>query len=36
MKEILFYKSKSQRSFIEEFLDTLSNKEVEKVLWYLS
>ena len=33
MKEILFYKSKSQRSFIEEFLDTLSNKEVEKVLW---
>ena len=33
MKEILFYKSKSQRNFIEEFLDTLSDKEVEKVLW---
>ena len=35
MKEILFYKDKSHRSTIEDFLDSLNDKEVEKVLWVL-
>jgi phage-related protein len=35
MKEILFYKSKSGKSPIEAFLETLSLKEVEKVTWVL-
>ena len=33
MKEILFYKNNSNRNTIEEFLNTLNDKEVEKVLW---
>lgn len=33
MKEIIFYKDKSRRSTIEDFLDSLNDKEVEKVLW---
>ena len=35
MKEILFYKNKSGKSPIEVFLDSLSFKEVEKVIWVL-
>ena len=35
MKEILFYKNKSGKSPIEVFLDSLSQKEVEKVTWVL-
>ena len=35
MKEILFYKNKSGKSPIEVFLDSLSLKEVEKVIWVL-
>lgn len=35
MKEIIFYKFKSGKSPIEEFLDTLSSKEAQKVVWVL-
>ena len=35
MKELIFYKLKSRKSPIEEFLDSLSTKEVQKVLWVL-
>lgn len=35
MKEIVFYKTQSGRSPIEEFIDTLSSKEAQKVLWVL-
>ena len=35
MKEIVFYKLKSGKSPIEEFLDTLSSKEAQKVIWVL-
>lgn len=35
MKDIIFYKLKSGRSPIEEFLDTLSSKEAQKVVWVL-
>lgn len=35
MKEIIFYKLKSGKSPIEEFLDTLSSKEAQKVVWVL-
>jgi phage-related protein len=34
MKQIIFYKL-STKSPIEDFLDSLSNKEVQKVLWVL-
>jgi len=33
MKKIVFYKNKFNRSPIEDLLDILSAKEVEKVLW---
>lgn len=33
MKKILFFKTKEGKSPIENFLDSLSTKEVEKVLW---
>lgn len=35
MKEIIFYRLKSGKSPIEEFLDTLSGKEAQKVVWVL-
>jgi len=34
-KEILFYKKSNNKCPIEEFLDTLSEKDLEKVLWVL-
>jgi len=36
MKEIKFYKLPSGKSPIEEFLDSLSAKEAQKVIWVLS
>mgnify|MGYP005989316709 CR=1 FL=1 len=35
MKEIKFYKTASGKSPIEDFLDSLSSKEVKKVIWVL-
>lgn len=35
-REIKFYKSPSGKSPIEEFLDSLSAKEAQKVVWVLS
>ncbi|WP_345980873.1 type II toxin-antitoxin system RelE/ParE family toxin [Sulfurimonas sp. HSL3-2] len=35
MKEIIFYKLSSGKSPIEEFLDGLSAKEAQKVVWVL-
>jgi hypothetical protein len=34
-KEILFYKKLNNECPIEEFLDTLSEKDLKKVLWVL-
>ena len=36
MKEIKFYKTSSGKSPIEEFLDSLSSKEAQKVIWVLN
>jgi phage-related protein len=36
MKEIIFYKLASGKSPIEDFLDSLSSKEAQKVVWVLS
>jgi phage-related protein len=36
MKEIKFYKTLSGKSPIEDFLDSLSSKEAQKVTWVLS
>ncbi len=36
MKEIVFYKTSSGKSPIEDFLDSLSSKEAQKVVWVLS
>jgi len=36
MKEIKFYKTSSGKSPIEDFLDSLSAKEAQKVTWILS
>jgi len=36
MKEIKFYKTSSGKSPIEDFLDSLSAKEAQKVIWVLS
>ena len=36
MKEIKFYKLPSGRSPIEDFLDSLSSKEAQKVVWVLN
>ena len=36
MKEIKFYKLPSGRSPIEDFLDSLSSKEAQKVAWVLN
>ena len=35
MKEIVFYKLPSGKSPIEDFLDSLSSKEAQKVVWVL-
>jgi len=35
MREIHFYRTKSGKCPVEEFFDTLSDKQVEKVLWVL-
>lgn len=35
MKEIIFYRLRSGKSPIEEFLDTLSSKEAQEVVWVL-
>ena len=36
MKEIIFYKLPSGKSPIEDFLDSLSSKETQKVVWVLN
>ena len=36
MKEIRFYKLLSGKSPIEDFLDSLSSKEAQKIAWVLS
>ncbi len=36
MKEIKFYKTLSGKSPIEDFLDSLSSKEAQKITWVLS
>lgn len=35
MKEIIFYRTKSDQCPVEDFLNTLSTKQVEKILWVL-
>ena len=35
MREILFFRTGSGKSPVEEFLDSLSAKDVQKVLWVL-
>ncbi len=35
MKEIIFYRTENGRCPVEEYLDTLSNKQVEKVFFVL-
>ncbi|MFB2771524.1 type II toxin-antitoxin system RelE/ParE family toxin [Pelatocladus sp. BLCC-F211] len=35
MREIIFYRTDSERCPIEEFLDSLSGKQAQKVLWVL-
>ncbi len=35
MREIIFYKKSNGNIPVEEFLDSLSDKQVEKVLWIL-
>src|SRR3989304_3051327 len=35
MREIEFYRTASGRCPLEEFLDTLSDKQAEKILWVL-
>lgn len=35
MREIIFYRTTSGRCPVEEFLDSLSDKHVEKILWVL-
>ncbi len=35
MREILFYRTGSNKCPVEDFLDTLSDREVKKVLWVL-
>jgi phage-related protein len=35
MREIHFYRKKSGKCPVEEFFDTLSDKQVEKILWVL-
>lgn len=35
MREIIFYKTTSNKIPVEEFLESLSDKQAEKVLWVL-
>ena len=35
VREIIFYKKTNDKSPIEDFLDTLSSKQAQKVLWVL-
>ena len=35
MREIIFYRTENDQCPVEEFLDTLSDKQVEKILWVL-
>jgi phage-related protein len=35
MREIVFFKTRAGKSPVEDYLDTLSEKEVQKVLWVL-
>ncbi|NJM73208.1 MAG: type II toxin-antitoxin system RelE/ParE family toxin [Scytonema sp. RU_4_4] len=35
MREVVFYRTDSERCPIEEFLDSLSGKQAQKVLWVL-
>lgn len=35
MREIIFYRSESGRSPVEEFLDSLTGKEAQRVTWVL-
>ena len=36
VREVIFYKTASNRSPIEEFLDTLSPRQAQKVAWVLN
>ena len=36
MKEINFYRSESEKSPVEEFLDNLTAKQAKKVVWVLN
>ncbi len=36
VREVIFYKSNGNRSPIDEFLDTLSPKQAQKVAWVLN
>jgi hypothetical protein len=36
MKEIKFYRTSSGKSPVEDFLDSLSSKEAQKITWVLS
>ena len=36
VREVIFYKSGNNRSPIEEFLDTLSSRQAQKVAWVLN
>jgi len=35
MKKIIFYRLSSGRSPVEEFLDSLSGKQAQKIVWVL-
>jgi hypothetical protein len=35
MREIIFYKTNNGKCPVEEYLDTLSNKQVEKIFFVL-
>ena len=35
MREIIFYRTSSDKCPVEDFLDTLNNKQVEKALWVI-
>jgi DNA-binding HxlR family transcriptional regulator len=35
MREIIFYRTASGRCPVEEFLDSLSDKQAAKILWVL-
>jgi phage-related protein len=35
MREIIFYRTENNQCPVEDFLDSLSDKQVEKVLWVL-